>query len=96
MRLDRLPIAMLTEMSTLRGETVTLAASLTKRSSWDQSDSRDGPQLETFTGDALARTAGRAARRAIRAYRGAASRDHIMVDGCARCSVHNHPPSSKA
>jgi len=35
MRLDRLPIDMLAEMATLRGETVTLGASLAKHSFWD-------------------------------------------------------------
>jgi hypothetical protein len=41
MRLDRLPIAMLADMATLRGETVTFGTSLTKRSSCDQSVTRD-------------------------------------------------------
>ena len=41
MRLDRLPIAILTERATLRGETVTFGTSLTKPSSCDQSVARD-------------------------------------------------------
>ena len=38
MRLGRLPIAMLAERGTFRGETVTFGTSLTKRSSCDESD----------------------------------------------------------